>query len=376
MKNFIFVIIRIFCFIWIYFLKNNSEKFNYDFLKWELFLNSISILNWIFIFIISFYILNVIINKFKKILDKKNFNFKHKELFFELLLKFLNISKFILSFYVALKLLILPEDIILIINKIFKVSFIIAFIILLTTFTKTILKELEKKENKLKIWKHIFPIINTFLTVFIWIIWIITIISNLWYDVSALITWAWIWWLAIALAAQKTISNIFGALSVIINKPFKIWDFITIWNYTWTVKDIWLTYLKIISLKWNEILIPNENILSSSIENLDKRENRREDIYIWVTYDTTLEKLKKWIKIIEDLLKSKKENIIDFRVHFASFGDFSLNIEITYFTNIKDIKTHQKLKEQINLEIKKIFEKEKIEMAFPTQTLYINKINN
>lgn len=373
MKNFIFIFIWALYFLWFFVFIDDIKNINYSFLKSNIFDYSISIINWIFAFIISFYILKIIINKINTILKNIKWNFKYKKLTFNLILKFLNISKFILSFYLALKIIILPENILLIIDKFFKISFIIAFLILLTDFINSISKELEKKEEKTSIWKQIFPIIDNFLIFFVWIIWIITIISNLWYNVNALITWAWIWWLAIALAAQKTISNIFGALSVIINKPFKIWDFITIWNYTWTVKDISLTYIKLISEKWNEILIPNENIISSSIENLTQRENRREDMTIWVTYDTSLKKLKTRIKIIENILESKKENITNSRVHFASFWDFSLNIECTYFTNIEDIKAHQKLKEEINLKIKEAFEKEKIEVAFPTQTLYINK---
>jgi MscS family membrane protein len=218
--------------------------------------------------------------------------------------------------------------------------------------------------------------LNKMVNAFIWVIGSITIIWNLWYNIWALITWAWVWGLAIALAAKTSIANIFWAISVFINKPFKIWDLITISGQTWTVKNIWLTYLTLIDKTWYKILIPNENIISSSVENISIRENRRTDFAIWVIYDTSLESLKSGVSIIENILEKykKEETIKSYRVNFDSFWDFSLNINITYFSLLnEDYLEYIKQKEEINLEIKKMFEKEKIEMAFPTQEIILKK---
>ena len=97
------------------------------------------------------------------------------------------------------------------------------------------------------------------------------ILSNLWYNVSALITWAWVWWVAIALASQKSVANIFWALNIILNRPFRIWDKIKIWAYSWIVKDIWIIYLKLESDDKTQILIPNETIITATIENLSAK---------------------------------------------------------------------------------------------------------
>lgn len=263
-------------------------------------------------------------------------------------------------------------------EKIYYVSFIFGIIFILTSIIEKVFKRLTSKQEKKSISKHILPILKKFIQIFIWIFWIITVISNLWYNVGALLTWAGIWWLAIALAAQKTIWNIFWAISIILNTPFKIWDFIAVGNYTGTVKDIGLTYLKLLSSNGNEILIPNETVISSSIENLTLRENRRVDFSVGVTYDTSVEKLKKAIETIESILQTyklgnKNDKIVNFRVHFDNFWDFSLNILWTYFTSIDDILEHNKLKEEINIKIKETFEKHKIDIAFPTQTIYLQK---
>jgi MscS family membrane protein len=119
-------------------------------------------------------------------------------------------------------------------------------------------------------------------------------------------------------------------------------------------------------------------LISSSIENLTQRENRKTDIILWVVYETSLEKLTKAIKLVEDLLETYvKSQSIDslYRVHFDNFWSYSLDIHITYFSleNNDDLKLYFKQKEKINLEIKSLFEKHKIEMAFPTQELIIRK---
>jgi len=377
LKNYLFILIWILYFIALFIFK--TTVYYKEIITYSIYFEYVlSVLSGIFALILSFYSLNIFIKKFdfywKKITSKTKT--KYDFLVLELVVKFLDISKYIVSIYIALNIAIIPDKLQDIVDKIFNVSFIVAFLFLITTFIKTIFKEIAKKQDNSSLSQQVFPILNKVIIVFIWIIWIITIVWNLGYNISALITWAWVWWLAIALAAQKSVANIFWAISVIINRPFSIWDFVKIWWFTWVVKDIWLTYLKLSDLNWHDILIPNENIISSSVENYSARMSRRCDLSIWLTYDTDIEKLKKWVKIIEDILESytwekDDDKIISSRVNFDSFWDFSLNINVTYFSRITDYKEFLKLKEEINLKIKEEFEKAWINMAFPTQTLYI-----
>lgn len=143
-------------------------------------------------------------------------------------------------------------------------AFVMIFVlIIITKIITKLFKKLSKKDKN----NHVFILLNKVINIFIWIIWGITLLSNLGFDVSALIAWAGIGWLALALASQKTVANIFGAVSIIINRPFKIWDTIAVWTNKWVVKDIGIIYLQIENEEWNIVFIPNETLISASIEN-------------------------------------------------------------------------------------------------------------
>lgn len=380
MRNYIFLILWI-TYFWIYFYaKDNSvfELVRENFIYWNELLSYIAAFFWIFT---TIWVLGILIKQLEKIITKVFYKTKSKydDVLWEFIIRFLNISKFIIAIFIWLKISIIPWFAQAITDKIFYVSFIFALLILSSSLVNSVFKILAHSQKSLELSKDIFPIIKKILIVFVWIVWWITIIWNLWYNVSALITWAWVWWLALALAAQKSVSNIFWAISIIVNKPFKVWDFIRVNNFTWGVDEIWLTYLVLTDITWNKILIPNENLISSAVENLSIRDNRRTDFSIWVVYETSLEKLKKAIKIIEDILEKYVENqtIESYRVHFDNFWDFSLNINATYFSLLNsDYKAYLKQKEEINFEIKKQFEKAKLDIAFPTQEIIVKKQEN
>lgn len=378
MQNYLYTLLWITYFIFFFVAKNHIYLNSY--LNQTKYLNIV--LPYLNAFIAIFTIIWIIwlIDKYLElILTKKKSNNKNKIsiIFNEFLIKFINIIKYLIAVYIWIKFINIPENITIYIDQSFKVSFIVVLLFLSNWLIKVFLKSLTSKKEWDDLSKQVFPILWWFITVFIWIVWILTILWNLWYDVSALVAWAWVWGIAIALAAQKSIANVFWAISIILNKPFKIWETIRINDFTWDVKKIWITYLELTDLTGNKILIPNEVLLSSSIENLTQRENRKTDIIIWVVYETNLTKLKKAIELIENLLKKYvTDNWIsdDFRVYFDNFWSYSLDIHITYFSlENEDIKLYFKQKEKINFEIKSLFEKNEIVMAFPTQELIIRK---
>lgn len=342
------------------------------------FMEILSVINAIIAVFLSVWILGLINKQLRKVLEKAIESAKNKyySLFLESTVKFIKIVKYLIAFYIWLQLLIVPTEFDYIISKIFKVSFILVLLLLWNSLINAVFKWLIKNKKWWDLSKQVYPMLSRILIVFMWIIWWLTIIWNLGYNISALITWAWVWWLALALAAQKSVSNIFWAISIIINKPFKVWEYVRINWFTWKVKEIGLTYLEVRDASWNKILIPNENLISTAIENLTQRDNRRTDFSVWVVYETTIEKLKKWVEIIEDILKKYVEEwtMESYRVNFDSFWDFSLNINATYFSLVNDDYTlYLKQKESINFDIKTAFEKEKISMAFPTQEVIIRK---
>ena len=102
---------------------------------------------------------------------------------------------------------------------------------------------------------------------------------------------------------------------------------------------------------------------------------RRISFSFGVTYDTSTKKLKKIPEIVKEIINSEKLEYVDRldRVHFTEFGDFSLNFDIVYYIKTKDYEKYKDTQQAINFAIKEAFEKEGIEMAFPTQTIFINK---
>nr|MDD3719833.1 mechanosensitive ion channel family protein [Candidatus Gracilibacteria bacterium] len=375
MSNYLYIILGISYFVLFYLLK--------DFTSINSFLNNVnysveilSYFNAIIAVITSIGGIGLFTKYLEKLLNKYFKKNKTLNLVGDAIIKFISISKYIIAIYLGIKLAIIPSELNEIINKFFKVSFIIAIIILSNSLVSSILKGISKGKEGNDLSKQVFPILSRFIIIFIWIVGGLTILGNLGYNISALITGAGVGGIAIALAAQKSVSNIFGALSIIINKPFKVGEFVRINGFTGTVKEIGLTYLELRDTTGNKILIPNETLISTSIENLTQRDNRRNDFIIGLVYETSLEKLKKAIKILEDILEKYVKNgtLESYRVNFDNFGDSSLNINGTYFSLLNDdYKAYIKQKEEINLEIKRLFEKEGLEMAFPTQEIRLKK---
>ncbi|MCP4522602.1 MAG: mechanosensitive ion channel family protein [Candidatus Gracilibacteria bacterium] len=299
------------------------------------------------------------------------------DILIEFLMKFANWLKYIGATYFALHLAKTSKYLDNIVDQISSVILIILFVSLLTSFVNLVFqKELLMKSKLKAVSKTLLPFINKIIVIFIWIIGIITVIGNLGYDVSALIAGAGIGGLAVALAAQKSLTNVFGAITILLNKPFKIGDMVQIDNHVGTVKDIGLSYLTLTDKMGHQIMIPNETIISTSIENLSIRINRRTDFSVGLVYGTSMGKMKEGVKILEDILEKYKEDktISSYRVNFDMFGDFSLNVNATYFSLLtSNYQEYIKQKENINLEIKELFEKAGLDMAFPTQELILKK---
>lgn len=223
--------------------------------------------------------------------------------------------------------------------------------------------------------KTLLPFMRKVIIAVIWIVGVITIVGNLGYDVTALVAGAGVSGLAVALAAQKSVSNIFWALTILLNKPFEVWDYITVNGHTGTVNEIGISYITLTDTQGHQVMIPNDSIISTSVENKSHLKYRRADFSIGLIYDTSLAGMKKWVAIIEWILQQyvDDEKLQSYRVNFDMFGDFSLNINVTYFSNTFNYTDFVKEKETINLEIKQKFARTKLEMAFPTTEMIIKK---
>ncbi len=230
------------------------------------------------------------------------------------------------------------------------------------------------KKTESKYDDQLIPVLKALIRIIFFVIAVLLVLSNLGYNISALLAGLGIGGLAIALASKDIFENFLSGVVIFLEKPFKIGDVLKTSDGLGSIEEIGIRSTKIRTFDNTLVVVPNKHLSSNFVENISARRARRENFTIGVTYSTNIKKLEKAKQIIIKILKSNKFVEQDsFLVSFESFGDFSLNIRIIYWIVANDYKYYLEIKDKINLTIKKEFEKEKIEFAFPTQTIHVQK---
>ncbi len=211
--------------------------------------------------------------------------------------------------------------------------------------------------------------------ILIWTGAFLLILDNFGVKITTFIAGLGIGGVAIALAVQNILSDLFASLSIIFDKPFVIGDFIVVGDFSGTVEHIGLKTTRIRSLTGEQIVVSNTDLLGSRIRNFKRMDERRITFQVGVTYETPIEKLEKIPDIIRSIIEKQPHTRFD-RVHFKSFGDFALVYEIVYYMTKPDYVLYMDTQQNINLEIMKAFEKEGIEFAYPTQFLYVHPVES
>ena len=212
----------------------------------------------------------------------------------------------------------------------------------------------------------------------------IAIIAALWivdgildYNIRAILLSAGVGGIAIALAAKDTIANFFGSITIFADRPFQIDDLVKIEGHLGTVEDVGFRSSRIRTLEGHLVAVPNSVIANSVVENVGRRPYIRRTSNITITYDSASKKTKKAVEIIKEILSEVPQINTDPenppRVYFSDFNDWSLNIYMSYWVKPPDYWLYHEVNEQVNFEIMKRFEAQKIEFAFPSQTLYLKK---
>ena len=214
--------------------------------------------------------------------------------------------------------------------------------------------------------------INIIVKIVLWSVGILLILSNLGINVTSLLAGLGIGGVAVALAIQNILSDLFSSFAIHFDKPFVIGDFIVVGDKMGTVKKIGIKTTRIQALQGEEIVISNQELTSSQIQNFKKMQERRVVFTFGVTYGTSNEKLKSIPEIIKKIINELSEVRLD-RVHFKEFGDSALLFEIAFYVDTGDYNKYMDIRQEINLKINKQFSENMIEMAYPTQTLFIKK---
>ena len=234
---------------------------------------------------------------------------------------------------------------------------------------------LKKKFNERKSSQFIkfIPIISRTLKSIIFFILVAALLQNHGYSVSSLIAGFGITGLAVGFAANATIANVFGTLAILSDKSFEIGDYIKLGNIEGTVEDINLRSTKIRTLDNALTIIPNSTVANGDIVNVTKAHKRRMLEVFGVTYDTSNEKLKRAIEIIEEVLNANSEIYSDFVVNLDTLADSSINIRMSAYVKTNNYVKFLKIKEMVLLEIIKRYREEGIDFAFPSRSVYIAK---
>ncbi|MDO9144718.1 mechanosensitive ion channel family protein [Rhodoferax sp.] len=207
--------------------------------------------------------------------------------------------------------------------------------------------------------------------VVVWVLVLLSMLDNLGINVTALVASLGIGGIAIALAAQNILGDLFASLTIAIDKPFAIGDFIILGDEMGTVEHVGLKTTRIRSLGGEQIVLSNSDLLQSRIHNYKRMNERRALFAIGVTYDTPAEKLELIPELIKQAVAAQTDARFD-RAHFKNFGAFSLDFETVYYVRKPDYNVFMNVQQAINLKLVRSFAEHGIEFAFPTQTLHLN----
>lgn len=218
--------------------------------------------------------------------------------------------------------------------------------------------------------RQLLPLISKTLKVFVVIVAALVTSQNLGLNVTGLIASLSIGGLAIGLAAQDTLANLFGAVAVLIDKPFKVGDRIKLDNVDGTVEAIGFRSTRVRNLDGHLVTVPNKAMGNATITNITARPNIKSVMNIGITYDTPPDKVQRAVAILEEIYRAHPMTH-DVWISFDKFNDFSLNLLVIYWWKSTVYKEFLAGMQDLNLEIKQRFSAEGIEFAFPTQTVYL-----
>lgn len=206
----------------------------------------------------------------------------------------------------------------------------------------------------------------------IWVLALVFLLDNLGVKISAVVAGLGIGGIAVALAAQAVLGDLFSYFVIFFDKPFVVGDFIIIGDKMGVIEHIGIKTTRIRAIGGEQLVFSNTDLTNSRVHNYKKMEKRRVVFKLGVTYQTSAVKLRAIPEIVKGAIEAQEDAAFD-RGHFAAYGDFSLNFEFVYYVTGADYNKYMDIQQAINLTIFDAFEREGVEFAYPTQTLMIAK---
>ena len=346
-------------------LLENAQWLSYEFMQNSIKNYLVAILICVAVFVVIKIFRFTILLKLRHLSEKtKN---KFDDSFVAVFEKISDFFYFYLSIYIGAKFLTTEELTGKVLDNILFVLAIYEIIKVIVALADFLLRKTHRRQSSTAIQG-----IKLILKLILWSTGLLLILSNFGFNISALVASMGIGGIAVALAAQNILSDLFSSFTIYFDKPFEVGDYISIGEHGGTVEKIGLKTTRIKTLRGEELVVSNQELTSTRVQNFKKLQRRRIDFTLGVEYETPNAKMKKVVPIVQKIIE-ETEHIEWFRGHFTTFGDFSLNFDFSYFVNSDDYAIYLEAHNSINLQIKEAFEKEKISMAFPTQTLHLVK---
>lgn len=276
-----------------------------------------------------------------------------------------------LAFYLALYFIILMPIVQKLINIVLIVWVTYQVIIGIGILVDYVIKRARKKEKD-KGSQAAIILIGKIVKGILWGIGILLILSNLGVNVTSLVAGLGIGGIAVAFALQNILSDLFSSFAIYFDKPFVPGDFIIAGDDKGVIEKVGIKTTRIRTLRGEELVVSNQELTSTRVRNFKTMQERRTNFSFGVVYETSSEKLERIPDIIKQIFKSTDKARLD-RIHFTEFGDFALIFEAVYYVEAPEYGIYRDVNQEILFKIKHEFEKQDIVMAYPTQTIYLEK---
>lgn len=204
----------------------------------------------------------------------------------------------------------------------------------------------------------------------LWVVAILFILSNLGINITSLVAGLGIGGVAVALALQSVLSDLFSSFAIYFDKPFEPGDFIIVGDDLGVVEHIGIKTTRIRALRGEEVVISNQELTNARIHNFKKLAERRVVFEFGVKYDTPTEKLREIPSQVKKIIENVDKARFD-RAHFHRFGESSLDFEVVYYLQSSDYNIYMDIHQEIHLEIKDALDSMGISIAFPSRTVYL-----
>jgi small-conductance mechanosensitive channel len=322
------------------------------------------------VFIVLKIVKNILVNKLSKIVEGTKSNFD--DIFLKVVEQTKDLFLLLAGIYSGMQILNIPESWQGITNKVFMVITALQTGLWLGGFVNymTSHREQEEADKQEKTAVHAFGLFGK---IIIWSIIAMVAIQNITgMKMDALITSLGIGGIAIGLAVQNILKDLFASLSIFLDKPFLVGDFIVVDDLSGTVQNIGLKSTRIMTLLGDEVIFSNSDLLESRIHNYRKMERRLVITKIGVATETPHAVLKELPSLFKKIIEGQENATFD-RSNLAEFNDYTFDYEIVYHIESADFTLYMNTKEAIYLEIIKRLQEKNVSMPYPTQAVIVNK---